>query len=349
MTGKDDIEIDLEGEEEVVVDLEGGEEAEEKKEPKPRIRLQDKVEDAGEVEDPVAVATKALEEAKAKAERDLAASAATAASERQARIAAEQLAQRYAKDADAARAETETAQLTLLERGIEASTGEVESLQGALENAYEASDFKKVAEIQTKLSRASATLDRLEAAKEDLATAPKKPPTTEGRVETPPQQGSAFEQYLSQFAPEAQTWLRAHPECAPANVGGNGQSNSKMMAGHYAALAQNVQPNTPEYFRIIEENTGHRQPVSAAADIKPAEVTPSPSKKPVVAAPPSREVPRADGKPGRTNPRSITLSKDQQDMAKVSFPHLPQKEAFAQYARNLIELESEGKMGRLTH
>jgi hypothetical protein len=36
-------------------------------------------------------------------------------------------------------------------------------------------------------------------------------------------------------------------------------------------------------------------------------------------------------------------------MAKVSFPHLPEQQAYGQYARNLIELEAEGKLGRLTH
>ena len=36
-------------------------------------------------------------------------------------------------------------------------------------------------------------------------------------------------------------------------------------------------------------------------------------------------------------------------MAKVSFPHLPEAQAYGQYARNLIELEAEGKIGRLTH
>jgi hypothetical protein len=40
---------------------------------------------------------------------------------------------------------------------------------------------------------------------------------------------------------------------------------------------------------------------------------------------------------------------DQQEMAKASWPHLPPQEAFGLYARNLLELEAEGKMGRTTH
>jgi hypothetical protein len=33
----------------------------------------------------------------------------------------------------------------------------------------------------------------------------------------------------------------------------------------------------------------------------------------------------------------------------MAFPHLPESQAYGQYARNLVELEAEGKIGRLTH
>lgn len=367
MAEQDTVEVDVE--DTVTIDLsENGQRAEGKgdtteKKPLPRVRLEapepeEEVEvDLGKPDakaapapaapDALAEATKLLEEAKAKAERDAAAASATAASERQRREAAERLAQQRLKEAESARAEADTAHLTLIDRGIEAATGEVEACKAQLEAAYEAGDFKQVANLQARMSKVSAALDRLEAAKDAAAVSPR-PDYTEGRVEAP--LASPVDQYLSQFAPEAQTWLRQHPECLPAQVGGNSQANAKMMAGHYAAVAQNITPNTPDYFRVIEEHAGYRQPVSAAATVKAAEEA-APASKPRAqpSAPPSREPPAASGRQPRSNPRSVTLSREQQEMAKVSFPHLTDKEAFAQYARNLIDLESEGKLGRLTH
>lgn len=351
---KDNIDVELD-DETVTVDLsDGAEETGEKKEKKslPRVRLSDKEESEDEPEvvapeaakpDVVAEAAKALEAAQKQTE----AARATALAERQRREAAERQLKERAQEVDAARAVAESAQLTLLEQGITAAKGDVEAFQEQLTVAYEAGDFKKVAEVQAKMSRAAATLDRLEATKEELATAPKtKLPEYSPE---PVQTYSPLEQYLSQLEPEAQNWLRAHPECAPPQLGGNQASNARMMAGHYAALGQNIAPNTADYFRVIEEHTGHRAPESAAAVVTKASEAPAktaPRAQP--SAPPSREVMSA--KDGRVrSPRSVTLSKEQQDMAKVSFPHLPDKEAFAQYARNLLELEAEGKMGRLTH
>jgi hypothetical protein len=125
-----------------------------------------------------------------------------------------------------------------------------------------------------------------------------------------------------------------------------------MMEGHFAALKLRIPEGTDDYFRVIEEHTGHRAPVSAAAAITPAGETevaaPAPKPKPRVAQP-SAPVSRDPPSGGPRTTRSVTLNKDQQDAAKMSFPHKTPQEAFALYARNLIELEAEGKMGRLTH
>ena len=47
--------------------------------------------------------------------------------------------------------------------------------------------------------------------------------------------------------------------------------------------------------------------------------------------------------------QQVTLSKEQQEAARLSFPHLETKQAYTQYALNLIELTNEGKMNRTTH
>lgn len=298
-------------------------------------------------------ATQALTAAREKADRDVAAANATASAERSARLAAERVAAQRTQEADDARTSAESAQLQIIENGITATTGEVGALQSALADAHEKGDFKAVADVQVKLGKATARLDRLESQKEDFATRKVEPRTEQSQ----PQQLNAFEQYLSNFTPEAQSWLRAHPDCVPAAVGGNSTANAKMMAGHYAALSQNVQTNTQDYFRIIEEHTGHRQPVSRAADTRaagdeeteqrPAPRTPA-ARRAQPSAPPSRDPPAANGTQPRSQ-RTVTLSKDQQEAARLSFPTMEPQKAYATYARNLIELEAEGKIGRVTH
>lgn len=331
------------------IEIEATPEPKEAKKPVPRVRLNEQE----VVKQPAAEeAAKVLLDT----QRQVEAANATAAAERTRREAAERVALQARQDADEARTVTESTQLTLIANGIEAATRETASLETQLATAFEAGDFKGAAAIQTKLGKATASLDRLENQKAEYEAGAKRTPTTEGRVEAPAQVNSAFENYVSNFAPEAQTWLRAHPECVPANVGGKATANAKMMEGHYKALSQNITPNTPDYFKVIEESTGHRQPVSKAAEVveagsdevEEAPAKPAPkAKKPQTSAPPSRDVPTAQGKLG--GQRTVNLTKEQQEMAKISFPHLPVRDAFAQYAKNFVELEAEGKIGRLTH
>lgn len=366
MAKKDDAEVILEDEGTVTIDVsdltvlaeeakkaaEGGDADEEiEVDPEPKKPIERKrLNEQRTVETPaVDEATQALTAAKEESERKLKAAEATAASERARRAEAERIASNATKDAEDARATTQETQLTLLESGIESAKNEVASYEGQLAGAYEAGDFKLVASIQTKLSTAAAKVDRLEATKSDFEA--RKPATTEGRVTTPSQQSEA-ERYLSQMAPAAQTWLREHPECMPSQLGGDLTANNKMMAGHYAAQSQNVAANTPEYFRIIEEHTGHRQPMSAASTTKAAtqeaeEPAPKPKPRAQPSAPPSREPLTAQGRP--SGKVSVTLSKDEQEMARVSFPQKTAQEAYAMYARNKIELQAEGKLGRTTH
>ena len=305
-----------------------------------------------------AVKTAAADEASAALNNALKAAEETALAERRRADEAQRLAAQKDNEAKSYREVAESHELTILNSGIENAKRELQSAKAEWKNAQEAGEFDKAADAQERLAMAAADVRRLETDKANYeAGAARKTQTTEGRVEAQGDtQLSAFERYVSGFAPQAQAWLRAHPECVPATVGGNAVKNSEMMSGHYAALAKNLQQGTPEYFKVIEEHTGYRAPVSGAAKTVEAgattdeTVTPAPKPKPRMAqpsAPVSRDPPAANGQQRTT--RSVTLTKDQQDAAKMSFPHKPPQEAFALYARNLIELEAEGKMGRSTH
>lgn len=325
-----------------------GEEIEAQPEPKKPIvrkRLQEPVEPAPE---PKAAepdeTTRALQESLRRAEDARRQADAAAAAERQrARDAVEQ-AERFRLEAEEARENAENNQLAGLTASIEGTERELTSYKADMVRAQEAGDFAQIADIQVKIAQASARHDRLTSQKETLINAPKRP-KPEGRVEPQPSAPAipTMDQYLSQFAPEAQNWLRAHPECLPSQVGGDASANAKMMAGHYAALAQRITPNTPEYFRVLDEHI--KPPVAAEPTPPPA---PAPKRQAQPSAPVSREAPSpTSGIPRNT--RQVVLSKEQRDMAKLSFPNVPEQQAYALYARNLVELQAEGKIGRTTH
>jgi hypothetical protein len=201
--------------------------------------------------------------------------------------------------------------------------------------------------LQTALAKATSRLDRLEAAKEDFETGKRTaaPAPHEGRVEAAQQtsQLPTFDQYVSGFAPQAQAWLRAHPDCVPTQFGGKADMNAKMMRGHYDALSKGLTPNTEPYFKMIEDSIKSE---AAAAVTEIATQQPKQPQRIAPAAPPSREPPGAQPTGGT---RQVRLTQDEQEAARISFPAMKPNEAYAAYARNKIDLEAEGKLGRTTH
>jgi hypothetical protein len=344
--------------------------------PKPAPRTRQAVTNAAD--EAAAALTQAVKTATAEADNLRRAAEATALAERQKAEAAQRLAEQRAQEAQGYKQQAETHELTLLNSGIEKATGEIASAQTELERAMEAGEFAKATAAQVKLAKASAALDRLEASKADYEAGARRTPTTEGRVEAPPVVTDQFEQYLGQMAPRAQSWLRAHRECAPSTLGGDETKNAAMMEGHYAALKQRIPQGTDEYFRVIEEHVGYRQhvvtttqqttpqggPVSQAADIIEAGTEP-PQPKPrqqqrqvQPSAPVTREPPTASG---QQQQRSVRLTPEQQEIALLATQPRDiqtadgrvvresdidyRKRAFGQYARELIAAQAEGKIG----
>lgn len=337
------------------------------KEPKPRTRrVSPEIDDQGIVKQPntqaaqqVATgpspeeALKQAQEALKSQEEARKAAEATANAERARREAAERGQQEAARLAEESAQRADDTQLTLIESNITAAQRELDDQRDAYTRAAEAGEFSKMADIQIKISKAAAALDRWEDTKAGHEARRATQAPTEGRVTAPAPASNATEQFLSGFAPQAQTWLRQHMDCLPAQYGGSATKNNQMMQGHYAALAKGLQEGSEAYFNVIEEAIGARQPVvaqqpepapvSRAAETVPARGEPAPS------APPTRDAPAAGGQPQPRSVREVRLTKDQQEMAKLSFPHLPEQQAFGMYARNLIDLEAEGKIGRSTH
>lgn len=273
-----------------------------------------------------------------------------AENERQARLRDQQtFQQRHQRQQD----ENAQRELVLLTQNIETSNGQLESLQDELARQNEAGEFKEAAKTQGKIAKLAASIDRMETEKatfeanlgqtrESIHEGAVQPPG--GKVEQREQVpiGQQLERWLSTLDPPAAKWIREHPDCAPPNLGGTTSGYNKMMAGHWAAQAAGTEINSPDYFKTIEEHTGHRQK-EAAPGQQQRRAQPG-GRRVIPGAPPSRDVPGNVQTPGRT--RQVRLNKEQQEHALLAFPHLKPQEALAAYARNLVELEAEGKMGR---
>ena len=281
---------------------------------------------------------------------------ATAQAERRRADEATRLALQNDQRAQEALEQVADSRLTAITAGIDAATRELESAKTELLRSQEAGEFPKAADAQVRISRAAAALDRLDAEKASFEQQAARKP--EARTEPLASQASPFEQYVSGFSPMAQAWLRSHPDCVPAQIGGNAKKNAAMMKGHYAALEEDAVEGSPDYFRIIEEHIGQRQPTSAAATITPAEPEPQPKPKPqqraIPAAPVTRDPPAASN--GQTQRQRVSLNAQQQEVALFSYPAKPgedesawRKRAFGTYATELVKATSEGKIGRLSH
>ncbi len=357
--------IEIEDDAEIVIDVPGdgvGDQAGDKGGAAALADRQEEAADAlkGEASEALAQAIRTAEEAKRAAE-------ATAASERARREDAERRAAQREAETQAALERAETSEIAVITHGIEAATREVTAYGAAFQKAMEDGEFAKATEAQVALGKATSKLDRLEAQKADYESGKTRraAPARDagGQVEsTAPSRQNVVEAYLSGYDLQAQNWLRAHPECLPPRVrtpdgavlelGGDQKKHNMMMAGHHDALAKGYALNSEDYFRTIEEHTGHRKAAeaSAATNNNRGGVVPESRAARTRPASPSAPVSRSDT-PGESprSPTRVTLNKDQQEAARISYPHKTTKEAYALYAKELIEAQKEGKIGRLTH
>ena len=322
------------------------EKIETKKEPTPRIRIKDPA--------------PAEDKARAELQKSLDNEKRLRLQSDQNAVAANQRAEQFARDGAnkaaqlrAAQESQEAAQLNALETGIADATNQMGAAQKEIATAMSEGNFEKVAEAQTKLARASSKLDRLEANKEDFVASKERRDAAadaviDETVTTNTNTLPPIEQFVARMAPQSQKWLREHAEYAPAAFGGDDAKNAQMMRGHYDALSKGYAANTDDYFRIIEESVGIREAQAEQGEDVPIKSTKKiePQRQASPSAPPSRTPP---GSPQSGQSRSVRLTLAEQETAKFSFPHLKPNEAFAEYAKNKVALDAEGKLGRTSH
>lgn len=254
----------------------------------------------------------------------------TAAAERKAREAAEATARDAQEAAKRSQGDAFTQRANVIAGAIETVSLEQKQATSALEAALEAGDYKTVAATQVQIAETAAKLVRLQEAKSVMDAQKGKPaPAHEGRVERPPESRAqdAFEEMVSSLTPKSQAWVRRNPECFTDK-----KLYHKTMSAHQAALADDIETDTPEYFAFLEERIGLRQK-PAANDPQPTTTSRAPAAR--TSAPPNRDT---GGNGSRLQGNKITLSAAEREAARMS--GLTDQE----YATQLIKLERSGEL-----
>lgn len=179
-----------------------------------------------------------------------------------ARVATEQATEATQR---ASRMETQvvTSQLDTVLTGIAAAESEANAAEIALANAIEAGDAPAQARANRAIASATSRIERLTEAKADLEDAVKRGPATRPtpqqntRTAPPSDPVEAFTQGMS---PRSAAWVKAHPECVTDR-----RMNARMLAAHNLALADDVEVDSDEYFRRIEDGIGGSQVQKTAA------------------------------------------------------------------------------------
>jgi hypothetical protein len=252
----------------------------------------------------------------------------------QASDSARQQAEQRANQAEQARAEatgaTQDANVQFLTTALEGVRQSMGVLEANLAESYAVQDFAQAAKIQTEIARTAQRESAIETGLEQLKTVPREQPRPAPRRDDP------VEAVASQLTPNAAAWIRGHPDYVT-----DPQKNQRLMSAHYAAMAEGLSADSPDYIRYVE------------AHVAPRGAQPQPERREPVSDPIRRSAPSAApvsrGNGAASNPTRVTLSQEQRTTAHENFPDEMREDpsgrkAEQAYARNMLVLRREGRM-----
>lgn len=208
---------------------------------------------------------------------------------------------------------------------IDSTANQVKSNLSILETSYAdaitAGDALRAAKIAREMAANEAKLLQLENGAQALKERPKEPPRPLDPVEA----------FASQLSPRSAAWIRSHPDYVL-----NPKLQQKMVAAHNMALADDVQADTDDYFRYVEERLGiNKDPsIQRAGDDDNFSEASKPRGRQPSAIPPSRDPPSHNGQ----RQRVVRLSAEEAEMASLMGMEP------ADYWKYKQELRSEGKL-----
>jgi hypothetical protein len=170
-----------------------------------------------------------------------------AAEQERRRIEAEREAARHKREAESANKRATSSHLDTITTALSAAQEDAERAKRDIRVAKAAGDIDAEVEAQDRLAKARSTEMRLDEAKSDMearAKAPKR--ETEEVKSTDP-----VEIFAANRTPPTAAWVRAHPEYVRSEKG-----LKKLTAADAVAQAEDLIPDTPEYFARVEEYLG---------------------------------------------------------------------------------------------
>lgn len=263
-------------------------------------------------------------------QRQLAASNARLASEQRARREADARATSAGNTVNQTRAEAVAAYEVSAKSAKASGEASLKAAKSRFKSAMESSNFDEAAEAQAEIATATNTisganyqLTQLESVKKQLgdsanaAQRTSTAATAERRTES--------ENVRDTSGGRTKSWIDAHPAFhSDINF------YNKAMSAHYAALRDGVEPESDAYFEAL--NKGVTGGTAEVAKVAPAVTTST-------AAAASRSTTQTRNE----RPEMVRLTKAQMEAAEIAGMK-PQD-----YARHLLALQAENKIGRTTH
>ena len=156
----------------------------------------------------------------------------------------DQVAAQAISEAEQARAYAGNTQYQAITGALDQRKERVLSLKEELKNATAVGDGERVADLTEALADAKFDLRRLEEGKATLEARLQRGQET-AREQPRQPAGASADDGLSD---PARAWIARNPESVT-----DPQANARMMAGHWSALGQGIEADTPEYFAHLDK------------------------------------------------------------------------------------------------
>lgn len=194
---------------------------------------------------------------------------------------AERYAQQREHEVKTYQVQAQDNQLVAFTNAIASFERDAEMLERDYASTLAEGDYAKAAKLQRQMAQVESRLTQLAQGKEALE---EKLTVEKQRLKNTPQpqiQRQAVDPIEAQIqavqSPASQAWLRSHKD-----VLADPSKTALMTAGHWEAVARQIQPDTPEYFQYIENKVyGEPEPAPPPPSVRPQRQT-------VAAAPVSR-------------------------------------------------------------
>jgi hypothetical protein len=268
-----------------------------------------------------------------------------AQAEREARQQAEAYARQQAQHIGYAQNEVQDSNLKIILNAIDATEQAAANAERDYAEAMAAGNYAMAAKAQRLIAQAESHLLQLQNGKSKLEESLQEP--VEGSVYA--QQVPSFEpnipqdpveMYASRLAPKSAQWLREHPD-AVGKIG-------KLTRAHQDATEDGIVPESPEYFRYIEDRLGYsgqgNDEPPAGSYQEPQRVSEAtPARKSMASAPVTSSASMTSSR-SNGNPNQMTLSSSEVEVALLMEPELSRDKAIEAYAKNKLALIKSGKI-----